>query len=148
MHRENESCFKGLLQKDKSIAIRQKNLQYLAIENYKVKMNISPKIINEIFRFIKNSFHSLRNGIQLEKPSIHIAQFRSESTVYLGAKILELIPENIKSSELADIFKSKIKKLSSMDLFMLTMQDMHLSSWFCKLITSFWIPLLLYCKYY
>ena len=147
MYREYEPCFKELLQKDKSVAIRQKNLQYLAIEIYKVKMSISPKIINEIFRFIKNSVHSLRNGIQLEKPSIYTVHFRSESTVYLGAKILELIPENIKSSELADIFKSKIKKLGSINLSMLTMQDMHLLCWFCKLITSFWIPLLLYSKY-
>ena len=34
-----------------------------------------------------------------EKPSINTVQFESESTVYLGAKIWELIPENIESSE-------------------------------------------------
>ena len=73
-------------------------------------MGISPKIMNEIFRFSKNSVYSLRSGIQLEKPSINTVQFGSQSTVYLGAKIWELIPENIKSSESVDIFKSKIKK--------------------------------------
>ena len=65
--------------------------------------------MNEIFRFSKNSVYSLRSGIQLKKPSINTVQFRSESTVYLGAQIWELIPENIKSSESVDIFKSKIK---------------------------------------
>ena len=73
-------------------------------------MGISRKIMNEIFRFSKNSVYSLRSGIQLEKPSINTVQFGSQSTVYLGAKIWELIPENIKSSESVDIFKSKIKK--------------------------------------
>ena len=73
-------------------------------------MGISPKIMNEIFRFTKNSVYSLRNGIELEKPSINTVQFGSEPTVYLGGKIWELIPENIKSSESVDIFKSKIKK--------------------------------------
>ena len=66
--------------------------------------------MNEIFRFSKNSVYSLRSGIQLEKPSINTVQFGNESTVYLGAKIWELISENIKYSESVDIFKSKIKK--------------------------------------
>ena len=39
------SNFKELPQKDKSITIHQKNLQYLAIEIYKVKMGIAPKIV-------------------------------------------------------------------------------------------------------
>ena len=46
---ETKSRFKELIQKDKSITIHQKNLQYLAIETYKVKMDISPKIMNENF---------------------------------------------------------------------------------------------------
>ena len=66
-------------------------------------------VMNEIFRFIKNSVYSLRSGIQLEKPSINTVQLGNESTVYLGAKIWELISENIKYSESVDIFKSKIK---------------------------------------
>ena len=55
VYRDYKSSFKELLQKDKSITIHQKNLQYLAIEIYKVKMGISPKIVNEVFRFSKNS---------------------------------------------------------------------------------------------
>ena len=70
--------------------------------------------MNKIFRFSKNSVYSLRSGIQFEKPSINTVrnseQFGSESTVYLRAKIWELIPENIKSSKSVEIFKSKIKK--------------------------------------
>ena len=50
------------------------------------------------------------SGIQLEKPSINTVQIGNESTVYPGAKIWELIPENIKCSESVNIFKSKIKK--------------------------------------
>ena len=53
----------------------------------------------------------LGSGTQLEKPSIHSVQFGSEYTAYLGAKIWELIPENIKTPESAElvIFKYKIK---------------------------------------
>ena len=46
VYRDYKSSFKELLQKDKSITIHQKNLQYLAIEICKVKMSISPKIMN------------------------------------------------------------------------------------------------------
>ena len=109
MYRDYKSSFKELLQKYKSITINQENLQYLPIEIYKVKVRISPKIVNEIFRFRKNSAYSLGSGIRLKKPSSNSIQFESESTVYLGAKIWEIIPENIKSSESVDIFKSKVK---------------------------------------
>ena len=84
--RDYNSIFIELLQKDKSITIHQRNLQYLAIEIYKVRMGIAPKIMNEIFRFSKNSVYSLRSGIQLEKPSINTFQIGSESTVYLEQK--------------------------------------------------------------
>ena len=77
---------------------------------YEIKMGIFPKIMNEIFRFSKNSVYSLRSDIQLERPSINTVQFGSESTVYFGAKMWQLIPENVKSSESVDIFKSKIEK--------------------------------------
>ena len=42
--------------------------------------------------------------MQLEKLSINTVQFESESTVYLDAKIWELILENVKSSESVGIF--------------------------------------------
>ena len=87
MYRDYKSSFKELLQKDKSSTIDQKNLQYPAIEIYKIKMGISPKTMNEIFRLSKN----LKSAIQLKKPSINTVQFGSESTVYHGAKIWELI---------------------------------------------------------
>ena len=77
VYKDYKSSFKELLQKDKSITIYQNNLQYLAIEIYKVKMNVSPKIMNDIFRFSRNSVYSLRSGIQLEKPSINTVQIGS-----------------------------------------------------------------------
>ena len=46
VHRDYKSSFKELIEKDKSITIHQKNLQYLAIEIYKIKMGIIYKIKN------------------------------------------------------------------------------------------------------
>ena len=63
VYRDYNSSFKELIQKDKSITILQINLQYLGIEICKVKMAISSKIMNEIFRFSKSSVHSLISGV-------------------------------------------------------------------------------------
>ena len=52
-----------MLVKDNSFTIHQKNLQLLAIEIFKVKMNISPEIINEIFDFAKNYAYELRGVV-------------------------------------------------------------------------------------
>ena len=71
------------------------------------KMGTSLKII-KWFQFSKNSVYSLRSAIQLENLALML--FNLEVTLYLGGKILELISENVKSSEPIGIFKSRIKK--------------------------------------
>ena len=100
MCRDYKSGFKELLQIGKSLTIHQENQQYLVIEIYKVKIGISPKIMNQTFRISKNSVYRLRKGIQLEKPSINTAQF-GEPTIYLGAKTWELTPENFVNANYA-----------------------------------------------
>ena len=45
-----------------SFTIHQRNLQLLTITFFKVIMNISPEIMNEIFDFLKNSAYELRRG--------------------------------------------------------------------------------------
>ena len=47
-YQDIQSRFSALLVKDNSFTIHQKNLQLLTIEIFKVKMNISPKIMNVI----------------------------------------------------------------------------------------------------
>ena len=76
VYRDYNSSFKVLPQKDKSITIQQKNLQYLAIEICKVKMGISSKIMNDIFRFSKNS--DIQKFWYSQKASIIIILFNSE----------------------------------------------------------------------
>ena len=100
MCRDYKSGFKELLQIGKSLTINQENLQYLVIEIYKVKIGISPKIMNQTFRISKNSVYRLRKGIQLEKPSINTAQF-GKPTIYLGAKTWKSTPENFVNANYA-----------------------------------------------
>ena len=55
------STFYQLLEKDKSVTIHSRNLQYLATEIFKVKIGISPAIMTEILKFCENATHNLRS---------------------------------------------------------------------------------------
>ena len=54
VYQDKKSDFETLLKNDKSVIIHVRNLHYLVTEVDKVKNNISPKIIREIFCFQEN----------------------------------------------------------------------------------------------
>ena len=72
-----KSNFKELLERDHSFTIHERNIQYLAIEAYKVKNGLSPVIMNDVFQFGKNSAYGLEAVIifrgKISKPYILVA---------------------------------------------------------------------------
>ena len=98
-----------LLNIDKSVTLHQRNLQYLLIEIYKVKKGISPTIMDEIFQFFENPVYELRSGVHLPSRNSRTVFFRTESIMNLGAKLWNVVPQNIKSFESLNVFKSRIK---------------------------------------
>ena len=78
--------FKELLERDHSFTIHQRNTQYLSIEAYKVKNDLSPVIMN-VFQCGKNSAYELRSGNYLQRTNIQTVHFGSESIKTLGAEI-------------------------------------------------------------
>ena len=71
VYNDYSSTFEDFLNKDKSIAIHQRNLQQLAIGIFKVKIVIAPTIMNEIFTFVENNTYNLRNGMHLSRVNVH-----------------------------------------------------------------------------
>ena len=59
-------------------------------------MGISPITVREIFNFSDNSNYNLRSGTHLSRPFVHTTHYGKESITNLGAKIWELILQNIK----------------------------------------------------
>ena len=92
----------------KSVKIHQKNLQILATEIYKVKNDLGPKIMADIFHFVEKSYN-LRNNSIIQRQGNRAVYFGTESVSSLAPKLWELIPSEIKSAKSLNIFKAKIK---------------------------------------
>ena len=110
VYEDKISSFESLLERDKSVSLHVKNLQYLATEIFKIKNDLSPEIMKEVFIFKENEAYSLRSGKHLARRNMRTTQYGTHSVSNLGAKIWELLPEEIKNSPTLFIFKNKIKK--------------------------------------
>ena len=110
VYQDKKSSFETLLKHDKSVSIHVKNLQYLATEIFKVKNDICPEIMKEIFIFYENPTFNLRSGNHLTRRNIRTAHYGIETISNLGAKIWDLLPQEIKHASSVSIFKTKIKK--------------------------------------
>ena len=100
--------FDDLLKEDKSVKIHQKNLQILATEIYKVKNDLGPKIMADIFHFVEKPYN-LRNNSIMQRQANRTVYFGTESISSLAPKLWELITGKIKCAKLLNIFKEKIK---------------------------------------
>ena len=110
VYNDKSSTFYQLLEKDKSVTIHTRNLQYLATEIFEVKIGISPIIMTEIFKFCDNNTQNLRSGQVLERSHNRTNNFGVESISNLGAKIWALVLENLRQSTSLNSFKRGIKK--------------------------------------
>ena len=70
---------------------------------YKLKMRLSPLIMNGYFKFRKSPYYNLRSDFHFENSNMHTVHFRSESIGFFGVKIWKLILNHIK------IFKNSMK---------------------------------------
>ena len=61
----------------------------------KVKIGLSPKIMKEIWDFQENETFIVKSGNNLSQRNMQTIQYVTESISNLGAKILDLLPEEI-----------------------------------------------------
>ena len=109
-YQDKKSDFETLLKNDKSVTIHVRNLHYLVTEVYKVKNNISPEIMREIFHFQENENYNLRSGTHLASRNMRTTLFGKETVSNLGAKIWPLLPEELKNASSLQIFKNNLKE--------------------------------------
>ena len=106
-----ESTFDKLLENDGSFTIHQRNIQALAIEMYKTKMNENPSFMKNIFVEKRETGHNLRSGTVQDFESMNVKKVHmgEDSLRFLGCKIWKLIPTEIKELKSLNQFKTKIR---------------------------------------
>ena len=77
--------FDELLKLGKSISIHCRNLQCLLTEIYKVKMGLSPPIVNDILMLDENASCNLRSGVTITRRNIRINKVGFETITTIGA---------------------------------------------------------------
>ena len=106
---QNNLSFSELLDLDNSVTVHQKNLQVLVIEIYEVKNGIAPEIMNNIFE-LQNPSYNLRSICdQFRRENIKTVNYGLQSVRYIGPKIWELVPNNIKYCDSLSKFRKLIK---------------------------------------
>ena len=108
-YQDHISTFQELLNKDNSVSIHRRNLQPLATEMFKIHRGLSPDILREIF-VPKISLYNLRRNKTFERRQVHSVYHGTESLSFLGPKIWDLVPLELKQLESLEVFKLKIKK--------------------------------------
>ena len=108
-YKNNTLSFQELLKLDNSFTVHDRNLQKLAIEMYKVKNNISPLPMQNLFTE-KNALHDLRIGGYWEVPRVRTVNNGTETIRFRGLKTWEIVPNEIRTSSTLIQFKNRIKK--------------------------------------
>ena len=108
VYKNNELTFQELLEMDNSFTIHDRNLQKLATEMYKVKNNLSPKPIQNLFKQVDNA-ENLRNNKNFEIPKVRTVNNGIETIRYRGPITWDLVPDEIRKSKSLSEFRDKIK---------------------------------------
>ena len=107
VYQDYTSSFDDLLGKDGSMSIHHRNIQKVATEMFKVRNNLSPKIISDLFQLAPNS----KVGKSFFRPNVNTV-YRGECSLRWFGPIVwdNMLPERFKSISTLEEFKGEIKK--------------------------------------
>ena len=107
-YKDSKLSFKELLALDNSFTIHERNVQLLATEMYKIKNNLAPTFMKELFPLSTNNYN-LRNKPQFKTPNVHTVSHGTETISFRGPKTWAIVPDVIKNSNTLHSFKRNIK---------------------------------------
>ena len=110
-YKDKFSIFQELLEKDikkTSLSIHHGNVQKLAIEICKILHVFPSPILNDIFMPVSRPYSYQNDTVKRRR--VNSVRHGTESISFLGPKIWNLVPSDIKLSQSLSIFKRNIKK--------------------------------------
>jgi hypothetical protein len=109
IYNDKSSSFNELLERDNSISVHEQSIRSFAIEMFKVVKGIASKLFSEIFGYRENMRYNFRNDSIFTLPPKRTVHYGTESIAFLGPKIWEIIPRELKEKESLREFKIAIK---------------------------------------
>ncbi len=109
VYEEYESSYDELLLKSKLATLEVQRYRFIATEVYQAVNKLTPIYIQELFE-IKELVYNLRDAIRTKVPKCSSVTYSLKSLRFLGNKIWNSLPIDIKMSENLCSFKNKIAK--------------------------------------
>ena len=110
VYNDRLSTFEELPNKDNPVSIHHRNLKCLATEMVKVHLGEAPQILQDAFLLTEPSTYNLRFQPEFGTRPIRTVHYGSNSLGFLGPKVCEIVPSELKCCERVDVFKSKVRK--------------------------------------
>ena len=108
VYKNSHADYESLLKLDNTVPIHQRNLQYLMIEIYKTKKSLNPSFMGEIFE-ARDVQYDLRNKNNLGIPNAKTTSYGIETVRYLGQKLWQTLPHNVRESQSLTAFKKELR---------------------------------------
>ena len=106
----HQCTFEELLERDNTFTIHERILQKLTIEMFKVNNGLSVQLVSENFHFTENHYNFRhQSGTKFKVIYLETETYGKQSTSYLGPKIWNSMPQEIKNVATLAAFKTKIK---------------------------------------
>ena len=99
------------MEKDRSITVHERNLQFLMTAMYKTKNGLNPAFMREIFCENQGQYN-LRNSNDFSLPRSKTVTYGSETICYRGPQAWATVPQFIKDSTSVTEFISITKSWS------------------------------------
>ena len=107
-YKDMRSDFDTMLLRDNAVTIHIRNLQLLMTEIYKTKWELNPTFMKEIF-VEKHSTYGLRSCHNLLLPQARTTCYGLETVSFLGSRLWQALPNDMKQSDSLSTFKRRIK---------------------------------------
>ena len=95
VYNDYNATFEQLLEKDNAVKIRDRNLQVLATEIFKVKLGIPPVIMDDVFCIRKNDYNT-RKADDFQSHCVKTVHYGRETVSFLGPKLWSILPNEYK----------------------------------------------------
>ena len=103
------TSFEDLLKKDNSLCFHHRNIHQVAIEIFKVKNDLSPPFMKELFSH-KENYKGTRSGDTFVRPHVDSVKKGDRSLRNFGPIVWNtMLPDNLKTCKSLDDFKNSIK---------------------------------------